>query len=420
MDITVYGVKRRAMPFIHLVIGDIKGHDTLGACFADNQGVTQLPNRMCYCKKYFDPEVRCEFFRLQDFIDAKEEWRRVVVQPRSVTRAENIMKKVSRHPITTVWERGVPLSSLLHGIYIAFPPEVLHTFGVGLCARIINVIHDSPETEDVLLIDRLHATIYRDLKRNCDHDIPESSLIKGAAETVKQGAVENIGNLLNIICIAVTDIGKDLMTRNLYTGDDKDVVTPLIAMFAYIGWLHSSNPKNEVKHALPAVYDMLRDVKTFFHRDKQKCNNWDIPKFHGAIQICECIPYHGSARNQYGGPREESHKTWLFLTEVGKRIEENVVLEAAMETMQTQMDEHIDSLPISSIIKRRKNGVDTDYLMSQMSRMTLTSRTLLAGTPTGRYKVHLTHNSTVGNGYQVNVDWHSNNKTKTDPSCHRS
>ena len=72
MDITVYGVKRRAMPFIHLVIGDIKGHDTLGACFADNQGVTQLPNRMCYCKKYFDPEVRCEFFRLQDFIDAKQ------------------------------------------------------------------------------------------------------------------------------------------------------------------------------------------------------------------------------------------------------------------------------------------------------------------------------------------------------------
>ena len=31
MDLTVYGVKRRAMPFIHLVIGDIKGHDSLGA-----------------------------------------------------------------------------------------------------------------------------------------------------------------------------------------------------------------------------------------------------------------------------------------------------------------------------------------------------------------------------------------------------
>eukprot|EP00956_Cyclotella_meneghiniana_P020613 scaffold36604_cov62-Cyclotella_meneghiniana.AAC.1 len=397
MDITVYGSKRKAMPFIHLVIGDIKGHDTLGACFADNQGKTQLPNRMCYCKDYFNPEVRCEFFRLQDFLDAKEEWRSVVSQPRSVTRAANIMRKVSRHPILTVWERGVPLSSILHGIYIAFPPEVLHTFGVGLCARIINVIHDSLNTEDVLLIDRLHATIYRDLQRNCDHDIPESSLIKGAAETVKQGAVENIGNLLNIMCIAVTETGKDLMTRYLYTGDDKDVVTPLIALFSYIRWLHSTNPKNEVEHALPAVYDTLRDIKTFF--DREKGNNWDIPKFHGAIQICECIPYHGSARNQYGGPGEESHKTWLkdpsvrtrrqaksFLPEVGKRIEENVVLEAAMETMQTQMVDDINSFPLSSIIKRRKNEVDTDYLMSQMSRMTLTSKTLLATNPTGKYK----------------------------------
>lgn len=107
-----------------------------------------------------------------------------------------------------VGERGVPLSSSIHGIFIAFPPEDLHTFGVGLCARIINAIHGSSITEDIELIDRLHASIFRDFKSNCDSDVPQSSLIKGANESVKQGAVENIGNL---------------MTRNPYTHDDKDV-----------------------------------------------------------------------------------------------------------------------------------------------------------------------------------------------------
>lgn len=196
------------------------------------------------------------------------------------------MKEISCHPVLMVGERGVPLSSsIIHGIYIAFPPEDLHTFGVGLCAWIINVIHGSSITEDIELIDRLHASIFRDFKSNCDSDVPQSSLIKGATESVEQGAVENIGNL---------------MTRNPYTHDDKDVVTPLITLFAYIGWLHSTNPKVGVDNDMPAVYDLLRDIKTFFSRDTG--NGWDIPKFHGAIQLTECIQYHGSARNQYRGP----------------------------------------------------------------------------------------------------------------------
>eukprot|EP00956_Cyclotella_meneghiniana_P045615 scaffold376871_cov387-Cyclotella_meneghiniana.AAC.1 len=161
-------------------------------------------------------------------------------------------------------------------------------------------------------------------------------------ESTKQGAVENIGNLLALLCISFTVQGKDLMTRSKLNNDEKDIATPLIALLAYIGWLHSTNPKVEVENAMPAVYDLIRDMKAFF--DRNDGNGWDLPKIHGMIQMLECIVYFGSAKNQYGGPGEQSHKKYLkdpsnrsrrqpasFLTEVATRIEENVVIEASME-----------------------------------------------------------------------------------------
>eukprot|EP00956_Cyclotella_meneghiniana_P008548 scaffold11579_cov40-Cyclotella_meneghiniana.AAC.13 len=131
MNLKVSGRDVRAMPFIHLVIGDIKGHNMLGAVFNDNSGGTCLPSRMCYCTEFFNPEVRCEWFKVKDFIDAKKKYFEMRNTHGQKTAAKELMRSISRHPVKTVWERGVPLSSPIHGIYIAFPPELLHTFGVG-------------------------------------------------------------------------------------------------------------------------------------------------------------------------------------------------------------------------------------------------------------------------------------------------
>ena len=77
---------------------------------------------------------------------------------------------------------------------------MLHTFGVGICKYVLSIIHANIAKEDSKVIDHLHAEIYRQLKKNCDKDdYYESSLHKGATETVKQGVLENIGNLLTIL-----------------------------------------------------------------------------------------------------------------------------------------------------------------------------------------------------------------------------
>jgi hypothetical protein len=52
------------------------------------------------------------------------------------------MKQISRHGIDTVWEKGVSLSDMIHGINMITPPEMLHTVGVGITVYIIGVIKD--------------------------------------------------------------------------------------------------------------------------------------------------------------------------------------------------------------------------------------------------------------------------------------
>eukprot|EP00956_Cyclotella_meneghiniana_P045715 scaffold381320_cov483-Cyclotella_meneghiniana.AAC.1 len=73
----------------------------LGAVFNDNSGDTSLPNRMCYCTKFFNPEVRCEWFKVKDFIDAKKKYFQMCNVHGQKTAAKEVMRKISRHPVKT-------------------------------------------------------------------------------------------------------------------------------------------------------------------------------------------------------------------------------------------------------------------------------------------------------------------------------
>ncbi len=121
------------------------------------------------------------------------------------------MKQISRHGIDTVWEKGVPLADMIHGINLITPPEMLHTVGVGIAVYIIGVIKDCLSNNIRTELDFLFIDIYHDLKRNCDHDYYESSLHKGATETVKQGALENIGHILAFAALCSTEAGINLL-----------------------------------------------------------------------------------------------------------------------------------------------------------------------------------------------------------------
>ena len=48
-NMTVLGRSVTAVPWIHFIIGDIKGNNRLFAAFNNNQGLTKRPHRMCKC-----------------------------------------------------------------------------------------------------------------------------------------------------------------------------------------------------------------------------------------------------------------------------------------------------------------------------------------------------------------------------------
>ena len=191
-----------ARPWIHFVIGDIEGNNRLAAHYSDNSGKTARPNRMCKCPTYRTVEPpECTFVEFQEFIEAKKKFKELFVHG-TKERAKELMKRISRHPVDTVWEHGVPLSDRKHGINRITPPEVLHVVGTGIAPKLVSSIHgDIKSKTDVSKLDRLHAEIYKDLQRNCDSDYFQSSLTKGSTETTKQGALENIGNLLALTCV---------------------------------------------------------------------------------------------------------------------------------------------------------------------------------------------------------------------------
>ena len=70
-----------------------------------------------------------------------------------------------------VWEKGVPLADMIHGINLITPPEMLHTVGVGIAVYIIAVIKDClgvAGNEPSLSNTCLYVYISTPVFENCD------------------------------------------------------------------------------------------------------------------------------------------------------------------------------------------------------------------------------------------------------------
>ncbi len=119
-------------------------------------------------------------------------------------------------------------------------------------------------------MDFLFIDIYHDLKRNCDHDYYESSLHKGATETVKQGALENIGHILALAALCSTEAGINLLDDKIDGAHPSLVQHTLVHLLASIVWLHSDNNKEEVRKSEAAFGKVMSDIENIFPRS---CGN---------------------------------------------------------------------------------------------------------------------------------------------------
>jgi hypothetical protein len=356
---TIFGKEKNLIIWFHIIIGDIQGNNNLAAAY-QNSGLR--PYRLCKCTHDdLDAEsLSCEYVTIAEFQQYK-----LQSSDLSRTAARDVMKQISRHGIDTVWEKGVPLADMIHGINLITPPEMLHTVGVGIAVYIIAVIKDCLNDSTRTELDFLYIDLYHDLKRNCDHDYYESSLHKGATETVKQGALENIGHLLSLAALCTTDAGINLLDKKIDGAHPSLIQHTLIHLLASVVWLHSDNNKEDVRKSEAAFGKVLSDIKNIFPRP---CgNSWKIPKVHGYMLMQRYVQMYGNASNFYGGWGERCHIEWIkdnglrtqrqastFNDQIGERICEGVILKTAEDTLVSDLSEQMDLLSISTTHLRNR------------------------------------------------------------------
>jgi hypothetical protein len=75
---------------------------------------------MCKCSGYVYDVADCDWVEQSEFVDAKFRYHQLISEKQK-GEADQVMKSISRHPLTTVWERGVPISDHKHGISLLTP-----------------------------------------------------------------------------------------------------------------------------------------------------------------------------------------------------------------------------------------------------------------------------------------------------------
>eukprot|EP00956_Cyclotella_meneghiniana_P000455 scaffold523_cov39-Cyclotella_meneghiniana.AAC.2 len=223
----------------------------------------------------------------------------------------------------------------------------------------------------------LHAEIHRDMARCPDHDYYKSSPNKGATETVKQGATENIGNVLALILLSYSHSGQELFVRNGVGGGNKgaDMMNPLLLFLTSLAWMHSNVKKEEINPSLKYLSIIMEDIKNAFERTEGQ--GWDVPKVHSYLQMPHYIRWYGNAVNYYGGFGERGHITWVkdnfentrkqsdtFLQDLGKRCEEKIMIGVVQENLINQFPEQVQEMSNKSCLNKRKKEVE-DILYGQ-------------------------------------------------------
>ena len=114
------------------------------------------------------------------------------------------------------------------------------------------------------------------------------------------------------MCIAHTAAGEFILRHELkFTHTHwqwwKEFLQLYLAMEV---WFHDSNPKDEVRHARPAISSVLTSLQLYFPRQADS-NQYNLPKMHGMAKMQDYVCLFGSAINFYGGPGEASHKSFV-------------------------------------------------------------------------------------------------------------
>ena len=238
------------------------------------------------------------------------------------------------------------------------------------------------------------------MARCSDRDYYKSSINKGATENAKQGATENIGNVLALVLLSYTESGQALFRRNGLGGGHVhwSMVYPIVLFLTSLGWMHSDIPKEEIDPSRTFLGKIMQDIKIFFNRTEGQ--GWDIPKLHAYLQMPDYIRWFGNGINFYGGFGERGHITYVkdnaqqtqrqsstFLEQIGRRCEESMGIGCVQDNLIQQFPDQIEEMSSTSSLNKRKR--ELEECMYGHDTHTFCVRTKFVNKHYGEYKLSI-------------------------------
>jgi len=213
------------------------------------------------------PHPQCEYITKQDYLDHKA----MRSTLKNKTEKKMLDAVYSKHFIDNAFmDDNLPLSDPVHGIFHMLPPERLHVIDEGISAYMFdclrNIIGDKGHGKLLMNdIETVHHNLNHRLRRNSEPDFPRGSERNGCLKNTLVNASERRGNLFRLLCIFHTDQisgrMRDLLQQKRL--NIKDLIHCIKLYLSFKEWLHSTNPKVEVKQSRHVISQMVTLIQKY-------------------------------------------------------------------------------------------------------------------------------------------------------------
>ena len=318
--------------------GDIVGQNQL--CMTYNSVNKKKQYRECLCEKsdMSNHKVQCE----------------------PITK--DIINRLKEHnkPLSTEYSRYSGLKSAFEGVPISadivdhiVPADVLHTFGNGISAYLIQVntgIVESKnrknEKDEKSSYDALHQRLAFVSKKQSYRGMPRNSCRNGITDHTKMTGTERRGNLLLVLFSYYTREGRRiLLSRPEMDETTLDGMKHTLKLFlAYEYFIFHPMKRDKMDELQRVVGKLIKWIKKYFPRNEG--DGWNVPKMHALLRLPLNVQEFGCAENFFGGTGETTLQTSLkkpgantqkrmdcFALQVATRIFETLCINKANEVV---------------------------------------------------------------------------------------
>jgi hypothetical protein len=345
LPLTIRGRDVIVQPWIHFLIGDISGDNSLHGSY--NSSHAKRPYRACKCP-------------MSTFTDASydcERWTWTEIHNMKAKNDCEALKDASKHNIVNVFD-SLPMSK---SIIDCTPPETLHAIAAGIVKYCVGVMGQALKgKEPIQGMHTLHLLLADSHSLQSERDMPRPSKRNLFLDTTKIQAHEIMGNFYLLLCAmhTITGIsacgaaGIDQRSRN-------GKIKTIKMLLALEKWINRRNRKSivddQTKIRLFIRTVIIPSLEQHFPRSDG--NGWCIPKVHSLIHFPYYIGEFGSGYNFNGCFGESNLKYFMknYTAQTQKRPgsysnqlagvhHDNVIFEHSLNAIQGQLDGKFESV----------------------------------------------------------------------------